>query len=288
VTGRDGSGAIFFSGCNLRCSFCQNRQISRGGLGRAADLADLCLALQERGAENINLVTGSHWVPAIARGLREARGRGLRLPILWNSSGYELSLEPLEDLIDLYLPDLKTLDRELAGRFFQAPDYPAAAEKAVLRMLALRPLRYAPGPSPAPPGMVSGVLIRHLVLPGHLESTRGVLQWFARHARGRALLSLMTQYTPPPLPSPAPVFSSAFPARRVSLREYEQVLGWLDEFGIDEGFCQEPAAEAEVLPDFERPNPFDAALATPVWHWRVGYECNKPETPAGECRLTPF
>jgi putative pyruvate formate lyase activating enzyme len=263
VSGRGGSGTIFFAGCGLGCAFCQNAQISRLGLGRAVgrgEFAAICLALQERGAENINLVTGSHCAPALADFLRGARDLGLAIPILWNSSSYENpeALALVEDLVDVYLPDLKTRDPALAGRFFNAPDYPEAAEKAILRMLDLRgELRWRGSV------LASGVIVRHLVLPGHAESTRKALQWFADHCKGRALLSLMTQYTPVDAAGPIPKGS-------VSRSGYDRLVEWLDEFGIEEGFCQEPVPGAAWLPDFERINPFSSELSVPVWHWKTG------------------
>jgi putative pyruvate formate lyase activating enzyme len=263
VAGRGGSGTIFFTGCGLGCLFCQNAQISRSGMGRAVDQAEftaLCLALQARGAENINLVTGSHCAPVLADFLRGARQEGLALPILWNSSSYESpeALALVEDLVDVYLPDLKTLDPVLAGRFFKAPDYPEAASKAILRMLDRRgELRWR-GPL-----LVSGVIVRHLVLPGYAESTRRALQWFADHCKGRALLSLMTQYTPVGA-------AGSIPSGSVGRDEYDRLVELLDDLGIEEGFCQEPVLDSAWLPDFERANPFSSELSVPVWHWKTG------------------
>jgi putative pyruvate formate lyase activating enzyme len=263
VTGRGGSGAIFCTGCGLGCAFCQNAQISRSGMGRTVDRAEfaaLCLALQERGAENINLVTGSHCAPVLAEFLRGARAEGLALPILWNSSSYENpeALALVEDLVDVYLPDLKTLDPALSERFFRAPDYPEAAERAILRMLDRRgELRWRG------PVLASGVIIRHLVLPGHTESTRTALRWFAARCKGRALLSLMTQYTPVGA-------AGHIPGASVSRDEYDRIVEWLDELGIEDGFCQEPAPGDAWLPDFRRVNPFRSELSVPVWHWKTG------------------
>ena len=257
-SGSSGSGTIFVSGCNLGCPLCQNWQISRGepgskALGRSIspeEFAALCLELQNRGAENINIVTGSHAAPALARGLLAARAGGLRIPALWNSSGYEglVSLEILEGYIDIWLPDLKTLDSDLAARFFRAPDYPQVASEAIRWMLA-RPDRE--------------VMIRHLILPAHLESTRSVLRWFADNAAPRARLSLMSQYTPIRAKETSPIG----PGRYLSRREYDTVLGWLGEFGISEGFCQDFVTGSDWLPDFRRPNPFPSALSVPVWHY---------------------
>jgi putative pyruvate formate lyase activating enzyme len=232
-------------------------------MGRAvnrAEFVDLCLALQARGAENLNLVTGSHCAPVLADFLQAARNEGLAIPILWNSSSYESpqALALVKDMVDVYLPDLKTLDPALAGRFFKAPDYPEAAVQAILRMLDYRGhLRWNGSV------LASGVIIRHLVLPGHTESTRKVLEWFADHCKGRALLSLMTQYTP--------VGSgSRIPQGYVSQAEYDRLVEWLDELEIEDGFCQEPAPGAFWLPDFERINPFLPEFSVPVWHWKTG------------------
>jgi putative pyruvate formate lyase activating enzyme len=256
LSGKGGSGAIFIGGCNLGCVFCQNYQISQGPLGRLVSIDEfsrICLALQDRGAENINIVTGSHAVPAVILGIIAARSASLRLPVLWNSSAYESpeTLDLLRDHVDMYLPDLKTLDSDTAARFFRAPDYPQIAAAAILKMIEMR----------------SGkVIIRHLILPGRLDSTRSVLRWFAEHAKGKALLSLMTQYTPVKRGSGRQ--PGGAPGRFLSEAEYETVLGWLGEYGIEDGFCQEPVTGSGWLPDFNRENPFSSGLSTTVWNWK--------------------
>jgi putative pyruvate formate lyase activating enzyme len=175
-------------------------------------------------------------------------------------------LAVLKDTVDVYLPDLKTLDSRLAGRFFGAPGYPEHAAAAILTMMEYRELDYAPGRHG---GILrSGVMIRHLVLPGFLEATREVLRWFGEHCRGRALLSVMTQYTPVRGLTGGP---EPGPSRQLNSGEYETVLGWLGEFGIEDGFCQEPMPGSEWFPDFSRTNPFSSELSTPVWHWREGF-----------------
>jgi putative pyruvate formate lyase activating enzyme len=253
LSGSSGSGTVFVSGCNLGCGFCQNWQISNHNtaehLGRVVSIeefAAICLELQKRNAQNINIVTGSHAVPAIVRGLDTAASTGLRIPALWNSSGYESieTLKLLGDRIKTWLPDLKTLDTDLAGKFLNAPDYPQAAVPAIHWMMETRP---------------GDVIIRHLILPGYLESTRSVLRWFADNARGRAQLSLMSQYTP--------MKGTDGPGRYVSKREYETVLGWLEEFGIEDGFCQDLVTGSDWLPDFSRANPFSSGLSVPVWRF---------------------
>lgn len=280
VTGLGGSGTIFITGCTLHCSFCQNHQISRDGMGAPVDVglfAEICLELEKRGAENINIVTGSHAVGAVASGLAEARRRGLRIPALWNSSAYETveAIEAAADHIQVYLPDLKTLDPDIAARYFKAPDYPSVAVAAIRRMAELRRLAYAPARGPLESGadedgrpevLVSGVVVRHLVLPDHLDDTRNVLRWFADNLSGRALLSLMTQYTP--------VRSSEnadLPERFIDRGEYDSLLEMLEEVGIEDGFYQELVGGDDWLPDFERVNPFSSELSVPVWHWRAGF-----------------
>jgi putative pyruvate formate lyase activating enzyme len=258
LSGERGSGTVFVSGCNLGCGFCQNRQISNHNaaehLGRVVsvdEFAAICLELQNRGAQNINIVTGSHAVPAIVRGLDAAKTAGLRIPVLWNSSGYESveTLELLAGCVKTWLPDLKTLDDNLAGKLMNAADYPKAAVSAILWMMKTMP---------------GDVIIRHLVLPGCLESTRSVLRWFADNACGRAQLSLMSQYTPMNDDAGAP-------ERYLSKREYKTVLGWLGEFGIEDGFCQELVTGSDWLPDFRRANPFSSGLSVPVWHYQLHY-----------------
>ncbi|MDR1399989.1 MAG: radical SAM protein [Treponema sp.] len=263
ITGTRGSGTIFVSGCNLGCTFCQNYQISHEAMGRAVDIPEfvaICLNLQNQGAENINIVTGTHAIPALVAGLKQARTEGLVIPTLWNSSAYESleALSLLNDVIDVYLPDLKTLDTNLAARFFNAPDYPEYATKAILRMLDTRTLKTAPNST-----LTSGVIIRHLVLPGYLEATRATLRWFAEQCKGRALISIMTQYTPPKNTNTQ---LKDAPKHFMNKQEYETVLGWLEEFGIEDGFYQELAPDSDWLPDFTRYNPFSSTLATAVWH----------------------
>ena len=291
IKGAGGSGTIFISGCNLGCTFCQCFQISQKEMSRTVDtfeFAELCLGLQEMGAENINIVTGSHVAPAIAQGFEEARKQGLVIPALWNSSGYDgaETLEIIKDVVDVYLPDLKTLDRSIAVQFSNAPDYPEHAAAAILKMMEFRGLRFGPslGKSHAENVMLSGVMIRHLIIPGFLENTRQVLRWFAEHCNGSngggngsgALLSLMTQYTPAQAPT---AFSSGtkagdmlttnVPNRYVSSREYDAVLAMLDELGITNGFCQELVSEANWLPDFALQNPFPQGISVPLWHWKT-------------------
>nr|MCR5623491.1 radical SAM protein [Treponema sp.] len=200
-----GSGTIFFSGCTLRCSFCQNYQISQQGMGReltCEEFAGICMKLEAAGAENINLVTGSHHIPAIAKGIRTAKDKGLSIPVAWNSSAYESaeSLELLKGLVDIWLPDLKTLNPMMSKSLFGAEDYPAAAKRAIRTMLSLSPLSIEEvrKGGETKEKILSGVIIRHLFLPGRMDDTVMVLDYLKSHADGRACISLMSQYTPVP------------------------------------------------------------------------------------------
>jgi len=266
LIGTGGSGTIFLSGCNLGCVFCQNYQVSQGDRGEpplgkavsAYDFADICVMLESSGAENINIVTGSHAVPGIIEGFNAARKKGVEIPFLWNSSGYDSqeALILLKEHIDIFLPDIKTLDKKISSEFFNAPDYPDAAKAAVLKMIEIMHEKN-------PYNAQDKVIIRHLILPGYLESTHSVLRWFAENAKDRALLSLMTQYTPV-LRRDKPSLKNA-PKRYVNKEDYETVMSWLEEFKIEDGFCQELVTGSEWLPDFRRINPFPSKLSVPVW-----------------------
>jgi putative pyruvate formate lyase activating enzyme len=276
LIGEHGSGTIFFSGCTLKCGSCQNCQISHQGLGREvskAQLREMMLWLQERGAANINLVTASHFVPSIVDCVAGARKQGLSIPLVWNSSGYEQpsTLDLLRETVDVYLPDCKTLDVRVSRLLMGAQDYPAVARAAVMKMVTDKPLIVEEGK------IRQGVVVRHLVLPGLLDQSRQVLEWIATSFQDRALLSLMFQYTPVSSTEvrseggrqsrkPEPVLR-----RRVSRREYEEVLACLDELGIEDGYFQEPAQSDDWLPDFTRANPFPEGQAVPLWHYQSGY-----------------
>lgn len=271
LTGAGGSGAVFFTGCTLRCRSCQNAQISHGGYGAELSvrrLADLFLRLEREGAENVNAVTGSQFLPDILAAWRDARARGLAIPLVWNSSGYETvdAVEEIAPHVSFFLPDLKTLDPELAAYWFRASDYPRRAAEAILAMAEARPLERGTDGRP-----IGGVIVRHLVLPGRVDATRGVLAWFSEHLAGRALLSLMSQYTPIPGQRVDPPFD-----RGLHRAEWEAALAALEELGIEDGYVQELAPDAAWLPDFTRERPFSAALARVVWHAREAATSAEP------------
>ena len=290
ITVFGGSGTIFFTGCTLRCAFCQNYQISQNGYGRKVstqEFAEICLKLQNAGAENINLVTGSHNIPAIAEGLRAARKAGVTIPFCWNSSAYESveMLELLKGLVTIWLPDLKTLSSSFSKKVFTAPDYPQVASKAIKWMIENNPLEIKEIPEPpnakpaewATPGeprekMTSGVIIRHLFMPGHFEETADVLSWLKENADNKACISLMNQYTPVPFEEEKEKFEarnkvlSQIENRLVTKQEFEDIQDLIEAFDFDYLFYQELTDDTSWLPDFHRPQPFSNKLATPVWH----------------------
>lgn len=248
LCGKNGAGTIFFGGCNLRCVFCQNRAISRGTPEKpvmsAGELAAAMLDLQERGAACIDLVTPTHYALALVPVLRAVRPK-LHIPVVYNCGGYESveTLRALEGLIDIYLPDCKYFSSALALSLSRAPDYFQIATDALAEML-----RQVGSPVYAPDGsLLHGVIVRHLVLPGHRDDSISLLGALAdRFGSGQFLLSLMAQYTPDFLEPGAPKEL----ARRLTSFEYQSVLQVAQERGFS-GFSQSPSsASASYTPDF--------------------------------------
>ena len=270
ITVFGGSGTIFFTGCTLRCAFCQNYQISQDGLGRVVDateFTDICLKLQAAGAENINLVTGSHHIPVIAEYLRAARDGGVTVPFCWNSSAYESveMLELLKGLVTIWLPDLKTLDGDLSRGLFAAPDYPASATAAIRWMIENNPLDIVQVSKNGETRekMMSGVIIRHLFMPGKFEQTADVLAWLKENADDRAIISLMNQYTPIPAKKGK---ITQIEDRLVTPQEDADIQDLIQAYDFEYLFYQELSDDTSWLPDFTRAQPFSNKLATPVWH----------------------
>ena len=242
LSGTRGSGTVFFSGCTLRCCYCQNREISAGGFGRAVTTGRLREIFEEliaQGAHNINLVTPTHFLPWILPALEPK----LPVPVVYNCGGYESveTLRLLEGKADVYLPDLKYADAALAARLSAAPDYFPAATAAIREMFRQT------GPYVMEDGLLRrGVMIRHLVLPGQPDNTRRCIDWVAEtFSPGQVLFSLMSQYTPQP-GSEGPL------GRHVTAGEYRSAVDYMKNCGITDGFTQErTAAREEYTPPFD-------------------------------------
>jgi len=245
IAGKNGTGAVFFTGCNLRCVFCQNVDISRGEGGRSVtvpELRDMLLRLSDQGVDSIDLVTGAHYIPAIAEALS---GLTLGIPVVWNSSGYESveSLRLLEGLVQVYMPDFKYYDSAAARRYSAAADYPQVAAAAVREMFR----QVGPVKLDEQGLMKSGVLIRHLILPGRTEDARDVIDFAAdEFPRGSVLFSLMSQYTPMPGLERFPELQG-----RVTPEENRALIHYMQVRHLD-GFWQEnEAATSEMIPDWD-------------------------------------
>ena len=242
ISGTRGSGTVFFSGCTLRCVFCQNHDISAGGFGQEIStgrLREIFRELAARGAHNINLVTPSHFTPWILQALEKPLG----VPVVWNCGGYESvdTLRMLEGKVDIYLPDLKYADSTLAAELSAAPDYFEVATAAIEEMFR------QVGPVVMEDGiMTRGVIIRHLLLPGKLPNTKACIDWVARTFRpGEVLFSLMSQYTPQP-------GAEGDLARTVRRSEYRAAAQYMADCGIADGFLQEDSsARPEYTPTFD-------------------------------------
>ena len=243
ISGTRGSGAVFFSGCSLRCVFCQNHSISHDRFGKplsVPQLRQLFLDLIAQGAHNINLVTPTHFAHAVAEALAEP----LPVPVVYNCGGYERTetLRSLAGKIQIYLPDLKYADNALAERYSAAPDYFETATTAIREMVR----QTGPCAFDSDGLMTSGVIIRHLLLPGALSNTKAVLDWIAdTFAPGEVLVSLMAQYTPQP-------GAEGLLARRVTGAEYRAAVAYMENVGIQSGYTQEAAsAQTAYTPDFD-------------------------------------
>lgn len=286
ISGQKGSGTVFFSGCNLRCVYCQNHKIAAGRTGQrmtTEELAAAFLSLREQGCHNINLVTPSHFVPQIRAALLRSRPN---IPVVYNTSSYECvqTLRQMEGLVDIYLADLKYLDRELAGKYSHAADYPETAKAAIAEMVRqVGGIEYELAPEEKgeqtgaefggagvseadasavdggqrilvrnateyPDGalMKRGVIVRHLLLPGQTEEAKRVLRYLYETYGDSIAISILNQYTPLPHVAAYPELN-----RKVTDEEYEEVVEFALELGIGHGFLQEgEAAEESFIPEF--------------------------------------
>lgn len=247
LSGKRGSGTVFFSHCNLRCCYCQNREISSGGFGKEISterLAEIFLSLQAQGAHNINLVTPTQYYPHIIQALLLAKKRGLLLPIVCNSGGYERveTLKKLDGLIDIYLPDFKYYDERYALRYSAAPHYMEIAAAAVEEMLRQTGSSQFDGEGM----MQKGVIVRHLALPGLSDDSKRVVKFLNRTFGNRIILSLMSQYTPPK--------DIAFPELSSPLArdDYDDLVEYAQLIGVENAYVQEEGcAEESFIPPFD-------------------------------------
>lgn len=251
ISGEAGSGTVFFSGCPLKCVYCQNHEISTGNFGIDVPperLAQIMLELQDQGALNINLVTATHYAHLLPEAIAAARARGLVVPIVYNTSGYERveAVRELDDLVDIWLTDFKYADAELGRALSHVPDYPSVAQSALIEM-ARQLERHGGGAARADGTWTRGIIVRHLVLPGHAEDSCRVLDliW---DAVGDVPISVMNQYTP----NAAMRAAGGELARAVTREEYECVLDHADDLGFTQMFWQEGGAVDESFtPPFD-------------------------------------
>ncbi|MGN1179692.1 MAG: radical SAM protein [Suilimivivens sp.] len=251
ISGEKGSGAVFFSGCNLRCVYCQNFEIAAAGQGKEITvfrLVDIFLSLQKQGAANINLVTPDHYVIPVIQAVLQAREKGLKLPVVYNCSGYEKSevIESLEGIVDIFLTDFKYMEEELAGRYSFAPDYPKVAKTALKAMV-----KVAGKPVFDEDGMMQkGVIVRHLLLPGHKRNAREVIKYVYETYGDDVYLSLMNQYTPFERLREKEGYTEL--CRKVTRREYESIVDYTLSLGIRNAFIQEgETAKESFIPAFD-------------------------------------
>lgn len=249
ISGVEGSGTVFFSGCNLRCVFCQNHNIALGETGKPIttnNLVNIFLALQEKGANNINLVTPTHYVPQIVVALKQAKKEGLTLPIVYNTGGYEAvqTLKYLDGLVDIYLPDFKYFSSEHSQKYSHVDDYFQMASMSLAEMF-----RQVGKPcfDSSTGLMKKGIIVRHLLLPGLSRDSKKVLRYLYSTYQDNIYISIMNQYTPMPQVAPFPELN-----RKITEEEYQKIIHFAEMLGIENGFIQEGETASEsFIPAFD-------------------------------------
>lgn len=248
ISGKKGSGAVFFSGCSLHCVFCQNREISDGKAGKVISkerLSDIFMELAVKGANNINLVTPGQYIPDIVWAVRDARRRGMELPIVYNTSGYEdaKELKLLDGIVDVYLPDFKYMDSALSAKYSRAKDYPSVAKQALSEMVRQQPRVVIDDAT----GLIqNGVIVRQLLLPGHVNDAKAILKYLHDTYQNSIYISMMSQFTP--------IALKDYPEinRTVTRREYERLIDYAIKIGITNAFIQEgDVAKDSFIPAFD-------------------------------------
>ena len=247
ITGKNGSGTIFFSNCNLKCIFCQNYEISSEGRGKeisTEEFANICLDLEKKGASNINLVTPTHYVSLIIDGIKLAKERGLKIPIVYNSSGYEKveTIKLLEDVIDIYLPDFKYYSDILAIKYSKCNDYFEYATSSLGEMVRQRPKCIFDKEG----NLLSGVIVRHLLLPEHMEDTKKILKYLYDTYGNKIYISIMNQYTP------VKKFEEESLNTIVDENVYDEIINYAWNIGIRQAFTQEDGTQKDsFIPEWD-------------------------------------
>ena len=253
ISGTKGSGAVFFTGCQLRCVYCQNQLIAHGDVGKEISLSrlvDIFYELEAKGANNINLVTPDHFIPQIAEAIRMAKKNGFSLPFVYNTSSYVTveALSRLDGLIDIYLPDLKYLDEAHARDYSGTPDYPDAAKVALQEMYRqVGPVKFIQVQKEEEPMLARGMVVRHLLLPGALDDAKQVVAYLYETYGDDIYMSLMSQYTPGAAVKDHPLLR-----RRVRRKDYDALVDWAIKIGVENAFVQEgSAADESFIPAFD-------------------------------------
>ncbi len=249
ISGSSGSGTIFFSNCNLKCLFCQNKKISTNGFGKEITinrLSDICIELQEQGANNINLVTPTHYVPSIIKGIKKAKKKGLNVPIVYNTSSYETldTIKSLNKIVDVYLPDLKYKDDTIARNYSNIKDYFITATRNIEEMYNQvgTPIFNEEGI------MIKGVIVRVLLLPGHLDDAKEIIKYLYDKYNNNIYISIMNQYTPV-----EKIDKYINLNRKVTDKEYDELIEYACNLGIENAFIQEGETQEEsFIPDFNQ------------------------------------
>ena len=264
ISGKNGSGTVFFSGCSLKCVFCQNHNIAHGDAGKVISterLSEIFLELQEKGAHNINLVTPSHYVPQIITALESAKNQGLTLPIVYNTGSYEKvkTIRQLEGLVDIYLPDFKYMSPIISAKYSYAADYSIVAKDVIAEMVRQtgKPEFFAVegaeaskadvDPIEAGALMKRGTIVRHMLLPRYTDDSKAVIRYLYQTYGDQIYISIMNQYTPVAGLDKYPELR-----RKVTKREYGEVVKYAIELGVECGFIQDGAtAEESFIPEFD-------------------------------------
>lgn len=247
ISGEEGSGTVFFSGCSLGCVYCQNHEIAIGDAGKEISLerlTEIFLELQEKKANNINLVTAGHFLPQVIYSLEQAKKQGLEIPVVYNTSGYETveAIRMLDGLVDVYLPDMKYMSSDIAKKYSDAPDYFPVAKAALAEMV-----RQTGAPVFDERDRIQkGVIVRHLQLPGYMEDSKKVIQYLYQTYGDQIFISIMNQYTPLPQVAYYPEID-----RKITEKEYDELVDYAIDLGVENGFIQEGETASEsFIPAF--------------------------------------